>query len=217
MSCNREYYIKRREAHKATFEFFKAAGFSVVYLYGNSQETRLEEIAENEYILHVPITDCYELLSPKMEYAFNFLKDSHCKGILKLDDDISIVDTAAAKLVVENIFPKCDYMGISVGHFGARNPIPVEINKFNIKFFKTMQTVIKENFYYFGGPFYWISRAALQEVCKMGMMYFYEDASVGYAIFKSEGLTVLDFNSVAHGNLSFLSKAVFRIDDLNRA
>jgi len=217
MTCNRPYYVKRREEHKDTFEFFKSAGFSVVYLHGNSQETRLEDITENEYNLHVPITDCYELLSPKMEYAFNYLNANGCKGILKIDDDISILDKAVANFVVENIFPQCDYMGIDVGYFGMKNPLPVEINKFNINFFKTMQTVIKENFSYYQGPFYWISRAALEEVCKMGMMYFYEDAAVGYAIFKSDNLKVLDFNSVANGDLSILSKVVFRVDDLNKA
>jgi hypothetical protein len=75
-----------------------------------------------------------------------------------------------------------------------------------------MQTVPKEKFYYFGGPFYWLSRAALEEVCKMGLIYFYEDASVGYAIYKSSNLKILDFNSVITGDLACLSQTVFRID-----
>ena len=31
-----------------------------------------------------------------MEYAFNFLKDSGCKGVLKVDDDLSVLDKVAA-------------------------------------------------------------------------------------------------------------------------
>jgi len=212
MTCNKPFYNERREAHQSTFEFFKSIGFSLVYLYGNSLEIKLEEKGENVYNLYVPITECYELLSPKMEYAFNFLKNSGCKGVLKVDDDLSVLDKQLAYQIMQQGMNQCDYMGISVGLFGEENPMPVNLTNYTINFFKTMQTVPKEKFYYFGGPFYWLSRAALEEVCKMGLIYFYEDASVGYAIYKSNNLKVLDFNSVSSGDLTCLSQTVFRID-----
>ena len=212
MTCNRAPYNERREAHQDTFEFFKSIGFSLVYLYGNSLEIKLEEKGENVYNLYVPITECYELLSPKMEYAFNFLKNSGCKGVLKVDDDLSVLDKKLAYQIMHQGMNQCDYMGITVGLFGEENPMPVNLTNYTINFFKTMQTVPKEKFYYFGGPFYWLSRAALEEVCKMGLIYFYEDASVGYAIYKSNNLKVLDFNSVSSGDLTCLSQTVFRID-----
>ena len=213
MTCNKAFYNERREAHQDTFEFFKSAGFSLVYLYGNSLEIKLEEKGENVYNLYVPITECYELLSPKMEYAFNFLMKSGCKGVLKVDDDLSVLDKQLGHQIIQQVINQCDYMGISVGLFGKENPMPVNLTNYTINFFKTMQTVPKEEFYYFGGPFYWLSRAAMEEVCKMGLIYFYEDASVGYAIYKSSNLKVLDFISVSSGELNCLSQTVFRIDN----
>lgn len=192
MTCNLPFYKERREAHKNTFDFFKENGFILVYLFGNAPnyEIKLEEIGQNEYNLFVPVIECYEMLSPKMEYAFNFLYKNGCSGIIKLDDDVQLLDKDTAEYLILYLFSTYDYAGLGSGNFGGRIE-KVHISKYTFNFFKNLYVKCDLPYCkYFGGPFYWLSRKALEQVCKTGLVYFYEDVSVGYAVSSNKELTV---------------------------
>jgi hypothetical protein len=196
-----------------TFKFFKNNGFILIYLYGNAPnyEIKLDEIDENEYNLFVPVIDCYEMLSPKMEYAYKYLNGCKCNGILKIDDDITILDENDLKNTLFKAIKSFDYLGIDVGEY-VNVPTDVKCSKVTINYLNTITVFNKELEYgsifkYYAGPLYWISNIALEHICKIGMLYIYEDVSVGYAIHINKSLKVFNMN------VKLFYDVIFSVDD----
>ena len=168
----------------------------MVYLYGNSPtwDIKLEQIHENEYNLYVPIMDCYEMLSPKMEMAYRYFQTTECNGILKVDDDIIIFNKGQFTHYILPAFIKYDYVGGSIGEFGIyKGAIPIAIKKYTLNMFKKMLLHADTSFPYFSGPFYWVSKKVINSISSEGLELFYEDASVGYIVHKHNNISSYSF------------------------
>jgi hypothetical protein len=194
MTCNLPRYIERIKSHKDTFTFLKDNNFIIVFLFGNSPtyDIKLDEIATNEYNLYVPIMECYEMLSPKMECAYRYFNEKGCKLILKLDDDVTITDKGIFITTIFNVIDRYDYGGYNTGTYGYSNLNSIDTPNLKINYLKKMFIHADEKITYYGGPFYWISALALKEICNIGMLYFHEDIAVGYAISHNKYLSVLE-------------------------
>ena len=178
-------------------------GFTVVFLFaGLGQENpQLFENSDGTYTLRVPTLECYELLSHKMELAYKYFSKSGCLGVLKIDDDIKILDKEQLKLRLN--LDGVDYYGISLGSFRSPPSKSLHINKYTLNLFKTLE-VTNSNITYAGGPFYWVSAKTIDYIVNDGLQYIYEDVSVGYvASCHPELVRVLDtsiYNTVIRWN-----------------
>lgn len=190
LSCDRPYYRKRRESNYDTYRWFQQNGFSVVFLFAGVEgdEPKLSENTDGTYTLRVPSLEVYELLSHKMELAYKFFNKSGCRGILKIDDDIKIINQDILQHFVKTELYKCDYLGISIGHYISDGNTALAIKKYSLNLFKTLRNA-KANIKYAGGPFYWVSFKTIQHIAKDGLEYIYEDVSVGYVVGNHPELT----------------------------
>ena len=168
LTCDRPYYARRRLASANTYRLLKENGFTVVFLYANSSLTyTVFDLKNGEYRLTVPMEDTYNNIPAKILGALTFLSRYNISGILKIDDDTTIIDPT----IFKTKFTDADYAGASVGsafpgvRMAGEKPITIE-----------------KQFMYFGGPFYWLSAKAMKHISKTGFKYPWEDASVGYAI-----------------------------------
>ena len=168
LTCDRPYYEKRRQASANTYNLLKKNGFTVVFLYANpSIRYSIFDLKNGDYRLIVPMKDTYKNIPAKIFEAMKFLSRYNISGILKIDDDTTIVDPA----IFDNKFTEADYAGASVG-----SAFP------GVRMIGDTPITIEKQFMYFGGPFYWLSAKALKHVVESGFKYPWEDASVGYAI-----------------------------------
>ena len=180
VSCDRPYYRQRRELNYKTYMEFQRIGFVVVFLFaGLTDDAKLSENSDGTFILRVPTLDMYELLSHKMELAYKYFSEVGCSGILKIDDDIKIINAAHLEKACSYYLDKCDYFGISIGSSGniPKNS-PLFIKKHSLNLFKNLR-LIDTNIIYAGGPFYWVSSKTIEHIVKDGLEFVYEDLSVG--------------------------------------
>ncbi len=183
LSCDRPYYKARRESNYETYRWFQQNEFSVVFLFAGVEgdQPKLSENSDGTYILRVPSLEVYELLSYKMELAYKFFSNSGCKGILKIDDDIKILNTRILYDILKVNTSMYDYFGITVSRGCSKGNENLYIKKYTLNLFKKF-SLITDNFEYAGGPFYWISYKTLGHIANDGLEYMYEDASVGYVV-----------------------------------
>ena len=192
LSCDRPYYKKRRESNYETYTWFQKNGFAVVFLFADPTqgESQVSENSDGTYILRVPSLEVYELLSHKMELAYKYFATSGCMGVLKIDDDIKIIDEKALTEYLEMYIPTCDYSGISIAYTAnIRENQALAIRKYNINLFKTLRQ-IKSDITYAGGPFYWISSKTIEHIARDGLEFIYEDVSVGNVVKNHSDLRV---------------------------
>jgi hypothetical protein len=168
LTCNRPFYTERRKKSARTYNILRNNGFTVVFLCADPTLSKPEfEMKNREYWLTIPVEETYNNVPTKILEAFKFFCRYNTKGILKIDDDTHIEDDS----IFHPDFTDTDYAGASVGSMFPGTRI---IDK---------QTVtIEKQILYFGGPFYWLSAAALHHIIKVGFKYPWEDTSIGYAI-----------------------------------
>ena len=199
LSCDRPYYRKRREQNYKTYMEFQQLGFVVVFLFaGLTDEAQLSENNDGTFILKVPTLDVYELLSHKMELAYKFFSTVGCSGILKIDDNIKIIDTTLLEMAYSHYLDNCDYFGISIGSSGdTPKNYPLSIKKYSLNLFKSLRQ-IDTNIPYAGGPFYWVSSKTIEHIAKDGLEFVYEDLSVGNVVKNHPELKVIFNDSLYH-------------------
>jgi hypothetical protein len=201
LSCDRPYYKERREQNYKTYIEFQRLGFVVVFLFaGLTDEAQLSENSDGTFILRVPTLDVYELLSHKMELAYKFFSPLGCSGILKIDDDIKIVDIPLLEMTCSYYLDISDYFGISIGNSGnTPKNHPLYIKKYSLNLFKSLRQ-IDINLLYAGGPFYWVSSKTIEYIAKDGLEFVYEDLSVGNVVKNHPELKVA-FNDSLYRNV----------------
>ena len=197
LSCDRPYYKQRRESNYETYRWFQQNGFSVVFLFAGVEGDgpKLSENSDGTYILRVPSLEVYELLSHKMELAYKFFSKSGCEGILKIDDDIKIVNTGILNHFIHTELNKYDYLGISIGNFVSDGNALLAVKKYNLNLFKTLRST-KANIVYAGGPFYWVSFKTIQYIAQDGLEYICEDVSVGNVVRNHSELRIGIFQNI---------------------
>jgi len=183
LSCDRPYYRQRRESNYDTYRWFQRNGFSVVFLFAGlgKDEPELSENGDGTYTLRVPSLEVYELLSHKMELAYRFFSKSGCSGILKIDDDIKVVNPQILSHLLDSHARLYDYFGLTIGSACSKGHDTIYIKKYTINLFKKLR-VVTQDFEYAGGPFYWVSSKVIDHIANDGLEYIYEDASVGYVV-----------------------------------
>jgi len=204
LSCDRPYYKKRRESNYETYRWFQTNGFAIVFLFADPTqgESQISENRDGTYTLRVQSLEVFELLSHKMELAYKYFAGSGCIGILKIDDDIKIVDTKYLAEYLQVHLPTCDYLGISIEYTAnTRKNQPLSIRKYTLNLFKGLTQKVSD-ITYAGGPFYWISSKTIEHIARDGLEFVYEDVSVGNVVKNHSELKVI-FNISLFPNTVF--------------
>ena len=99
----------------------------------------------------VPCQDIYQSLVEKMSYAYTFFEKFDIQGILKVDDDVTYIDSD----VLDPLYCSADYMGANSDNF--------RYHTFEYrKYFPENQ--IKEHDIFFVGSFCWLSKRAISHI-----------------------------------------------------
>lgn len=197
LACNREFYNKRRQNNSATFNILKASKFVVVYLFAsNSVDTiKITEIAKDEYNMIVPAPEIYELISYKMNLAYNYFSNSNVKGILKIDDNTIISYPDIIEHDFTDLMHKYDYIGLEkvIVKKTENNYIKMQ-NRTPMPILGNIYHKLDIDMSYFGGPFYYLSPKALKQISITGLTFGYEDFSVGHSISQNKSLKIFTWN-----------------------
>jgi hypothetical protein len=195
LACNREFYNSRRQKNSDTFKILKDSKFVIVYLFAdNSIDTvKITEVAHDMYNMTVPAPEMYELISYKMNVAYNYFSNTNVKGILKIDDNtiISFPD------IIEHDFTdlinnsKYDYIGLEkvIVKKDTNNYIKMK-NRTPMPILGNIYHKLDIDISYFGGPFYYLSPRAIKQISTTGLIFGYEDFSVGYSVSKNPALKI---------------------------
>jgi hypothetical protein len=179
LTCDKPYYNARREANKGIYSTLKAAGFDVVFLFakapneGEQSAIHIVQDTAGYYTMTVPCEDIYCNLVEKMSYAYTFFESFDIQGILKIDDDVTYIDSD----VLNPIYYSADYLGANSDNFRGH------VSEYT-QYFPKVQ--IKGHDIFFVGSFYWLSKRALSHVVKTGLnlnFEFAEDISVAVALY----------------------------------
>jgi hypothetical protein len=191
LACNRPFYNKRKEQNAATFAILKRCGFVIVYLYASNalSEIKLEQLEKDTYNMTVPAPEMYEMISYKMSIAYNFFNKIHVKGILKIDDNTVISYPDIIEHDFLDLTQKYDYIGLEQVKISKdKTPYIHMVNRTKVPLLENVYHKVDIDVTYFGGPFYYLSPKALNQVTTVGLKFGYEDVSVGYAVTKNKAL-----------------------------
>ena len=187
MTCNLPEYSERLCNIEKTIQQIQLHDFIVVYLFAepnNDNAIRIKHDAIlDRYSMYVPLEETYSNLPQKMYMCFQFFNQLNVCGILKIDDDIVINDNA----VFDTKCFTCDYMGADMCSLKGGNKYPI-----SSKSSETFNLDIGENtIYYFAGPYYWVSKNAINVIVNTGILSPWEDVNVGYALSQWNNCKVL--------------------------
>jgi len=178
LTCRKPEYEARLQKSLVTHQALKEAGFTIIYLYGDStlsEPVLLLNPNTGFYNLDVPTEDTYYNLVGKIFYAYKYLDSMGVSGILKMDDDTAILEP---DIVLDPRNYLVDYMGSDFSLYDKGSVIFFEHSSFKERYPITIEHPIK----YFPGPFYWISAKALAHIVSYGLHYPWEDVAVGDAL-----------------------------------
>jgi len=199
LACNREFYNSRRQKNTETFKILKASNFIIVYLFASNSidAVQITELAKDEYNMVVPAPEMYELISYKMNVAYNYFSNTNVKGILKIDDNTiisfpDIIEHDFTELINNN---KYDYIGLEkvIVKKEGNNYIKMK-NRTPMPILGNIYHKLDIDMSYFGGPFYYLSPKAIKQVSTTGLIFGYEDFSVGYSVSKNPALKIFTWN-----------------------
>ena len=189
LCCNRAFYNERRDKNRETFNILKDANFTIVYLYADNSvdSLRIINIAANTYNMIVPSPEIYELLSHKMNIAYDYFSKIPIKGILKIDDNTTISFPDIIEHDFLHLLDSYDYIGLEKVTV-KKDEVPyIKLNnRNNIPLLRNIYNKLDIDISYFGGPFYYLSPKALKTICEIGLIFSYEDLAVGYAVCKNK-------------------------------
>jgi hypothetical protein len=111
-----------------------------------------------------------------MMSCYEFFSYYDIQGILKLDDDVSLSPDHAEDVLYPANF-QYDYIGAELYWLVSGSyPITKSSNE------RFTLAIGDETLYFFAGPFYWVSRAAILKIVESGVRVPWEDVNVGYAL-----------------------------------
>jgi len=191
LSCNREFYNKRRLQNAQTFAYLKSFNFVIVYLFADNSidSVKIQKMDTDTYNMVVPAPEMYELLSYKMNVAYNYFSKVNVKGILKIDDNTCISFPDIIEHDFMDLVGKYDYIGLEKVIKKKSNDTYIQfLNRTDVPLLRNIYNKLDMDITYFGGPFYYLSPKALTQVVNVGLLFGYEDLSVGYAVCKNPAL-----------------------------
>jgi hypothetical protein len=186
LSCKRPYYENRRQKNQQTFDILKSSGFIVVYLFSDNSLSTIEFSTietGKEYTMTVPLPEIYEFIGYKMNLAYDYFYNTDCKGVLKIDDNTNIIFPEVIEHDFMEIINQYDYIGLEkVSIKESKTPYICVKNRTELRMFENLYHKIKSDFFYYAGPFYYVSKKALKQISTKGIEFIYEDVGIGYAL-----------------------------------
>jgi len=124
-----------------------------------------------------------------MNLAYDYFNKTECKGLLKIDDNTKIIFPEVIEHDFMELIPQYDYIGLEkVVISKDKKPYVYLQPRTKIPFLENIYNKIDSDFEYFGGPFYYISKKAINQIVIIGLKFLCEDMAVGYAISKDKNL-----------------------------
>ena len=184
-------YSHRKDKYISKYRpILESLGFSCVYVLG--YDDTVGDLRLVEDTLYVPVKEGYERCNLKMFYAYEWCKQFRPKMVLKIDDDITIVNERVFRTLV---FQTADYVtvdvttcgdGISTSHIKKSTDIKRPVR-------------IKKSTYGVGGM-HLLSGKALNSITYEDMTQtIYEDVNMGIA---------KETHRWTHTNLNWIRKKV---------
>jgi hypothetical protein len=165
LTCNKSPYKEKLISNQHIYQQIKHAGFEVCFLYADPTLTEARIILNEDetYNLTIPTEEEYTNLAVKMHLAYCFFNSQSIRGILKIDDDVYYIDDEC----LDSDYYRCDYLGIHMIKLEVLNRN--EYRQYRKEKFKDTninytEDDISVNNYFFQGPFYWISKKALNYI-----------------------------------------------------
>ena len=214
LSCSKPEYQSRREQQRSTYIRLQAIGVDVLVLL-HDPAIKESEIRFNDMFsksLFVPILEDYEYIPQRLWAAYEFLANQGYTHILKLDDDIQILDTVDMNFLVAAIhaMKEFDYValkGVGGGEVPDK-PGSIIINTYHWNKCKNPMMNHTYAVYpavdYAGGPCYWISARAIKRFSKSDFeKCVFEDVCLGIAC-KKHGVPLVSgvdtFRNIIRGD-----------------
>ena len=185
LACNRESYEKRRQENQATFDILKGATFVIVHLYADNSiaDIKFSQVSRDEYKMYIPAPEIYELISYKLNVAYDFFSRQNVAGILKINDNTVISFPEIIEHDFMDLTTKYDYIGLEqIDVSKDKTPYIKMVNRTKESLLENIYHKVDIDVTYFTGPFYYLSPSALTQVAATGLRFGYEDLSIGYAV-----------------------------------
>ncbi len=184
LTCSKPEYVARREENKETYEFLEKNGILVLFCLADLTSP-FPYVKGNT--LYVPVSEDYENIPLRMWMAYNFLSNFNEGCILKMDDDIKIVnkDLFIAGLSEIIKYNYSSIMGVGGREIGEKDGIIVA-NTYHWKKCKNENLnktyAIFPSVEYASGPCYCISMDTARRLKKSDFeKCIFEDACLGIA------------------------------------
>jgi len=162
----------------------------IFYLFGQSGNTVVPS-HPNVFIIRANTNDNYEDIPLKMYYGIRFLSNFDYDFIIKLDENINILDVSLFYNTIIEEMKTSDYLSLT--GIGGSSLLPYgtvvfsywHYSKTSDPRFVNMPAVIMRNIEYAGGPGYVLSRRSYKSLTKNDLsQHLYEDYSIGLALSK---------------------------------
>lgn len=194
LTCQKPKYVERKLAQIPTYEFLVSQGADVYILEGDTELTDVDvqdTITSGVKLLRVPVSESYEYIPKRLWASYQYLRTKGYHGILKIDDDIKIINKDAWKHLLP-IMLGTTYTAIN-GVGGGEIPQKLGAIVVNTYHWTKCENPIMNYTYatypavnFAGGPCYWIGsqllnvlRQADYEKC------VFEDVSTGIAAMRN--------------------------------
>jgi hypothetical protein len=169
-----------------------------VYAYSDNSLSSIdiETLEEGkEYAITVPGPEIYEFISYKMNLIYNYFSKTSCKGIVKIDDNTKILFSDIIEHDFMDLITHYDYVGLEqVVISKDSTPYYPLNNRTKMPLLTNIYHKIDIDIKYFAGPFYYVSKKAINTIAEEGLQMTYEDMAVGHVISKNKHLKKFMWN-----------------------
>jgi len=195
LSCYKDSYTKDRMNNWQTSISQLADKMPIFYLFGQSGNANVPS-HPNVFVIRANCNDNYEDICLKMYYGLRFLSNFDYDYIIKLDENVNILNVELFYDTVEEEMKTADYLSLT--GIGGNKAYPYgsvvfsywHSSKTSDPRFANMPAIIMKHIEYAGGPGYVLSRSSYKSLVKNDLcQHLYEDYSVGLALSK-HGITV---------------------------
>ncbi len=192
LSCCKDVYTQERMNNWARSISQLADKMPVFYLFGKSENTPIIPSHPNVFLIRANSNDNYEDICLKIYYGLRFLSQFDFDYIIKLDENVNILDVPLFYNTVNEEMKTADYLSLT--GIGGNRGYPYghvvfsywHSSKTSDPRFANMPALIMKHIEYAGGPGYILSRRSYKSLVKNDFCQYLsnEDYSVGLALTK---------------------------------
>jgi len=157
----REPFASRFAACQATWDWFRAHGYTVLRLVG---DPTLTDVSQEDGLLRVPVKEEWQNMGIKDWWAFrHLLRRNDVQGVFKLDDDVALQDANLAKDDLAQL-QRFAYASFAVGVAHALAPITYAQSRVRSGPWKEIPFRVSKTTPYGSGSFLFVSRDTMQRL-----------------------------------------------------